>query len=377
MSMHTTKKFWLVLAAAILGMAIIACSCGSFLPRLISPPTPTSAPPATVAPVPTDVPMPTDVPVPTDIAVPTVASLPTSVTSAANPLPALAGYWQTGSIVFTIEWLDGKYAVTAVNAAGTSTRTLEDQSWDGNSLTWTYTYSDENGDSSITYSTAAVDGDTLLAYRSTAAGGSDQRLLRRIASALPAYDNLPYSDDFSDPGSGWDIYNSDNDSAGYVNATYFVISKTNQYTSFGSAGKFFGDSIIDVDAIPASGPADNNFSYNVSCREQANYDGYIFEIGADGYYAVGYYTGGGQDYVSLLSGDDWQPSSAIQPGNATNHIKVTCAGSQLKLEVNGLVLFEGQDSTFTEGDISLGAGTFADDNFPAEVHFDNLMVNRP
>jgi hypothetical protein len=51
--------------------------------------------------------------------------------------------------------------------------------------------------------------------------------------------------------------------------------------------------------------------------------------------------------------------------------------AQLKLDVNGQVLYDGQDSTFMEGDISLGAATYADNNSPAEIHFDNLSVKMP
>ncbi len=48
--MYTTRRFWLVLIAAISGLAILACSCNSLLPSAA----PTSAPilppsPATVS----------------------------------------------------------------------------------------------------------------------------------------------------------------------------------------------------------------------------------------------------------------------------------------------------------------------------------------
>jgi hypothetical protein len=93
---------------------------------------------------------------------------------------------------------------------------------------------------------------------------------------------------------------------------------------------------------------------------------------------VGYYTGGGNDYSSLMSGpDDWKPSDAIHPGLVTNHFTVICSGNQLKLILNSQVVFDGQDATFSEGDISLGAATYDDNNTPLEVHFDNLAVTAP
>ncbi len=357
--MHPTWKFFLILGAAILGLALIACSCGSLLPMLAGTATPATAP------------LPPNPPVPTSPPEPTLAAPP------ANSQSGLAGYWQIGDVVFTIQSQSGKYVVTAIDMAGTSTRILESQSWDGTSLTWVYTYTDENGNYTVTYKTMSVNGDTLRANYSTSTGGSRLRLLRRVTSRTPEYYSLPWLDDFSNPESGWDIYSSTKDEAGYKDSAYFVISKTNEFSSFGSSNRFFGDTVIDVDATPVSGPAASDYSYHVGCRGQSNADGYIFEVEADGYYAAGYYKGGGNTYVSLLTGDDWQPSSAIKPGLQTNHLTVTCAKNQLKLEVNGQVVYTGQDSTFTEGDIDLGAATYDKNNTPAEIHFTNLAVKLP
>jgi len=351
--MTTTNKFWIVLLGTFLAMVIIACSCNSLTPSVI--PTPTLP----VNPQPT-----------TPIVSPTQ-------TLVSNPLPELAGFWQDGSRVFTIEWQSDQYVVTAITASGTSKRTLTSQSWNDNSLTWTYDYSDENGSSSITYTTVSVDGNSLTVKYSSTGGTSDTHILRRVSSAVPSYDSLPYHEDFSNPNTGWDVYSTDDSNAGYENGYYFVISKKAKVNFYGEAYLFFGDTVMEVDATPVSGPAKNNFSSSVFCRLQSNGDGYLFEITGDGYFAVGSYTGGGKTYAPLLSGDEWQPSTAIKTGMATNHIAVTCAGSQLKLEVNGKMLFDGQDSTFTEGDIALGASTYDSNNTPAEVHFDNLAVSAP
>jgi len=56
---------------------------------------------------------------------------------------------------------------------------------------------------------------------------------------------------------------------------------------------------------------------------------------------------------------------------------VPSAGSQLKVEAYGQMLYEGQDSPFIEGDITLGATTYDNNNFPTEVHFDKLAVSAP
>ena len=188
---------------------------------------------------------------------------------------------------------------------------------------------------------------------------------------------LPYYDNFSDPTSGWDVYDYDNESAGYGDGFYYIISRTDQYTSSSRAGKSYRDTVINVDVTAISGPNDNNyFISEVGCRNQTNYDGYAFAISTDGYYSAGYYTGGGATYVSLLTGDESQASNAIKKGLTTNHLSLTCSGSHIKLEINGTTVYEGDDTTFTEGDLDLGAETM-DAKTPAEVHFTNLAVTAP
>ena len=40
--MNTSRKFWLVLVGAVLGMVLIACSCGSLIPTPTAAPLPTA-----------------------------------------------------------------------------------------------------------------------------------------------------------------------------------------------------------------------------------------------------------------------------------------------------------------------------------------------
>jgi hypothetical protein len=289
-------------------------------------------------------------------------------------LPELEGYWQTSNKVHTIAWQNGKYVVTSVIDSEEGSLDITSQSWDGSALTWTY-YRPSN-DRSITYTTSSVSGDKLFIDYSNSVGGSGSVALRRVASAQPSYDSLPIYENFSDPNGGWDIWADADGSVGYSNGYYYVVSKTQHLFSDGYPYLFLGDTVIDVDATAASGPGDNNFSYEVACRVQNSGAGYSFEVSADGYYTAGVYTDA-KTYVSLLSGDDWQASSAIQQGLVTNHLAVTCAGSHFKFEVNGQVVFEGQDTTFSDGDIGLGAITYDNNNTPAEVHFDNLVVMAP
>lgn len=189
------------------------------------------------------------------------------------------------------------------------------------------------------------------------------------------YTSLPYYDDFSNSSSGWDVYSSDNVEEGYRDGYYFLSSKTTEFTEDAYANKLFTDMIIEVDATPVIGIGTSYFDYGLSCRVQSNYDGYDFLITTDGYFAVYKYTDGGSTATSLLQGDEYQQSSAILQGYETNHLRVTCDGSHLKFEVNGVVLFDGQDSDYQEGDIRFT--TQLDENLPNEIDFDNFQVTAP
>ncbi len=180
-----------------------------------------------------------------------------------------------------------------------------------------------------------------------------------------------FQDNFSDPGSGWEVGDYDGGSVAYKDGVYSATSLGDGNTMWGVANRSFDDLIIEVDATQVSAGSDNNNDYGVVCREQGDGDGYYMLISGDGYYAI-LVKAGGRDFETLV---DWMESDAIRQGNATNHIQAVCDGSSLALFVNGQRLATAEDSTFTEGDIALTATSYEDE--PTEIHFDNLMVLKP
>lgn len=178
-------------------------------------------------------------------------------------------------------------------------------------------------------------------------------------------------DDFSDPGSGWEVGDYDNGSVGYGDGVYFVTSTVDDKMMWGVANQSFGDLVIEVDATQVSAPANDDNAYGVMCRVQANgYDGYILRISGDGFSSIHKVVDGSPEVLV-----DWSESEPIRQGNAMNRLRVVCDGSTLALFVNGELAAEASDTSFTEGDIALTATTYEDE--ATEVHFDNLVVTRP
>lgn len=177
-------------------------------------------------------------------------------------------------------------------------------------------------------------------------------------------------DDFSDPGSGWQIGEFNQGRVGYGEGFYFVTSVVGGSQNWGVADQFFGDLVIDADASQALGPANDNNAYGLMCRVQPNGDGYTLRISGDGYYSIHKLDGG--SFQTLV---DWTASEAVRQGNATNHLRAVCDGSALALFVNGELVAEASDDTFQGGDIAFTATTFEEQS--TEVHFDNLVARPP
>jgi hypothetical protein len=135
--------------------------------------------------------------------------------------------------------------------------------------------------------------------------------------------------------------------------------------------RIFSNVIIDVDIQKVAGPDENDMA--VFCRyvDSSNY--YLFSIGSDGFYGIWKQIKGTWSLVGVTEmGINEQ---VINTGNSSNHLKITCNGNNLSLEVNGTILMAVSDSELTSGDVGMFVGTI---NSPdVEVLFDNFVVTRP
>jgi uncharacterized repeat protein (TIGR02543 family) len=194
-----------------------------------------------------------------------------------------------------------------------------------------------------------------------------------ITANFEAIDHEIFSDDFSDPSSGWVTYDGDEGQVAYLNGYLYIKDYTAYYgtiyAEYAGPQHDFTDFILEVETWLVGGTDDN--WHSVICRYQDEDNHYDFDISADGYYEIQKWVDG--DVTNLV-----EPtySSYIHQGQGvTNSVHIECIGSDLSLSVNGHLLWEGTDATFTGGDIALAAnalaGTFT------EVAFDNIIVTEP
>jgi len=190
------------------------------------------------------------------------------------------------------------------------------------------------------------------------------------SDGAPESDDILFRDDFSNPESGWEVGNYDLGSVGYKDGAYSVVSFGDLSRMWGMANRWFDDIAIDVDVTQASAPPNNNNGYGIICRDQGDGDGYYLLISGDGLYSIHQTTG--DDAVALV---EWTESAVIRQGNATNHLRAVCDGPSLSLYVNDTLVATADDSTYTEGDISLAMTSFEPES--SEALFDNLIVRKP
>ena len=194
-------------------------------------------------------------------------------------------------------------------------------------------------------------------------------VLAITAVACTGEEQVSWTDDFSDPASGWQAESDASAEVGYSDGVMRVLIKAPNRLAWASAGGEFSDFHLAVDATQVAGPDDNEYGVLVRMLDADHF--YRFSISGDGYYLVNMYDG--REWKVL--GDDWSPSDAIHPGAATNLLEVVCQGATMTFLVNGVQLTQVEDMNYSRGDIGLYAGSFFEPG--VEVHFDSLSVAGP
>mgnify|MGYP002641013521 FL=1 len=195
-----------------------------------------------------------------------------------------------------------------------------------------------------------------------------------LAACLPESRALSgdvlFSDDFSTRETGWVHLVNDGGVMDYNAEGFRFYIREPNVNYWSTAGQSFIDVRIEVDALQYSGPQENRLGVVCRYRDDLNY--YFFVISTDGYYAIGKVKEGVQ---SLLGQNAMRYASAIEKGIAINHLRADCQGSTLRLYINDAPVALVDDLDFTEGDVGLLAGTFAQGEL--DVLFDDFKVLQP
>lgn len=180
-----------------------------------------------------------------------------------------------------------------------------------------------------------------------------------------------FSDDFSGEPSVWDTYSMEGTSVFHQDGWLHLINTTESpYYTDTYIHKNFSDFVLEVDTKFVGGSKNNWHAILIRVQEDC-IDTYYFCISADGCFQIGKV----DNENDIILVDSTMSIHINQEPDVVNHIRIECIDSNLSLSVNGHMLREVTDTTFTAGDIGLAAISLGDDF--TEIAFDNIVVTEP
>lgn len=194
-------------------------------------------------------------------------------------------------------------------------------------------------------------------------------------SYAPLVSNVPpvvpprilFSDDFSNPNSGWPVADDGNVRRGYDNGEYQILIRQPGSVYSVTPGVNGTNVQIDVDLRYAdSGSAAAGIAFDIS----NDFSGYYGFFLAPANYQAGLFKWGNGTWTNVSG---WIYSSAIHPGTATNHLTVVRNGTSIVGSVNGMLVVLIDDSSYNSGRLGLTAETFPTTS-NADARFDNFVV---
>jgi hypothetical protein len=185
----------------------------------------------------------------------------------------------------------------------------------------------------------------------------------------PVQGKILFQDDFSDPASGWVAAKTDYGLFEYTAGAYHIHLTNDNFTTYSLLpDQDYSDVSMEVDVTQTAGPEDAVFG--LVCRANGGIsDSYRFLFVGNGSHAILKSKGQLADLGTFL-----KQTQAILPGNATNHIRVDCAGSTLALYANGQKLYQTQDPDLKSGQIGLYVADGPSGKGNIDLVFDNFVV---
>jgi hypothetical protein len=201
------------------------------------------------------------------------------------------------------------------------------------------------------------------------------------ASPTPTAPAYLFSDNFSNPGSGWEVSTGDVEKLGYAGDAYSIqVFETGWFVWANPARATYSN--VSVDAVARYVRGDYpDVLFGVICNFQDNQHFYYLGIDNQGYYGIGKSVG---DDLNILTGNgQLVQSDKMARGNNWLRITADCARSgTLSLFVDGVLIDSAVDTDYSEGNIGLFADVYApatgaaNQETSVEFHFDDVIVTQ-
>jgi hypothetical protein len=172
-----------------------------------------------------------------------------------------------------------------------------------------------------------------------------------------------YTDDFSDPSSGWPRESDSVATLDYVNGEYQILVKQADYLVFAYGDFGSSDFKVEVDVRPAThlnGADGLIFSMNDA--------GFYMYLNNENWYTLWRWNDAINQWTMLI---DWTQSPALKAGDNSNRLGVVRHDDNIALYGNGQLLTNYVDDTYHGTVLAMVADAFSN-NYDAR--FDNLTV---
>jgi len=178
----------------------------------------------------------------------------------------------------------------------------------------------------------------------------------------------PFSDNFSNPASGWPVGDDGNIRYEYLSGEYRILVRNIHWWAGARTGGKCSDYTVAVDVRNATG-ASSTYGLIFGLADDWQ-QFYTFEIAPEGYYFLWLYNGG--NWSLLLNGY----SPVISTGTGSNRLKIERVGVQIKAYANDQLLTTLSDSTYT-GYRRVGLITTSYNQPNVDARFDNFVMCAP
>ncbi len=180
----------------------------------------------------------------------------------------------------------------------------------------------------------------------------------------------PFTDDFSDPASGWGAASTESYVRGYDSGRYLIRIDVPHWFVWTTLDRNHKDVAVEV---LANSEGSNDNHYGVICRYSSK-GFYYFAVSADGYYAV--FRRLEDQPLEPLTGPAMLRSPVIHRDGSVNRLLGVCQGTTLTFYVNGELVARLEDTELTGGAMGFAAGT-VEYGQTTLVWFDDFKASKP
>lgn len=183
------------------------------------------------------------------------------------------------------------------------------------------------------------------------------------SAAAPVLPRVVFRDDFSDPGTGWEVFEGPAAAGGYEDGAYVLRITDSAYLATADSGRSFQGPLVGVTVENPSLAPMAGFGIVCGYRDQQNF--YLLGVGTDGTAAIVRSRDG--KLTVLTGGGQWIRIPGIPVAAPRYRIRARCDDAGLSLAVNGhrVLTAERPEPSGTVGLFAAGA---------VELRFDDFVV---